>query len=165
MLFTVCGVVVQCTKCTCSVFMWLLFCTWKVNTKERKKLSLLHLRAHQHFSRLMVNIILKIIVKVLCFLTVTGALYKICFAIEVTGFSDYILQQKLVMYFMLTDLAFETERLKPLKFDIRQLCHKPDFTWYCCSMNSIMYDLISKGDRMKQEKGKKLNLKTKLSSE
>lgn len=35
-------------------------------------------RAHQHFSRLVVNIILNIIVKVLCFLTVTGALYKIC---------------------------------------------------------------------------------------
>jgi len=48
----------------------------------------------------MVNIIFEIIVKVLCFLTVTGALYKICIAIEVTGFSDYILQQKLVMYFV-----------------------------------------------------------------
>ena len=46
------------------------------------------------------NIIFEIIVKVLCFLTVTGALYKICIAIEVTGFSDYILQQKLVMYFV-----------------------------------------------------------------
>ena len=95
---------------------------------KRAKEIFFHLRAHQHFSRLMVNIIFKIIVKVLCFLTVTGALYKICIAIEVTGFSDYILQQKLVMYFMLTVLAFETERLKPLKFDIRQLCHKPDFT-------------------------------------
>ena len=46
------------------------------------------------------NIIFEIIVKVLCFLTVTGALYKICIAIEVTGLSDYILQQKLVMYFV-----------------------------------------------------------------
>lgn len=44
-------------------------------------------------------------------------MHFIKYALKVTGFSDYILQQKLVMYLMLTVLAFETERLKPLKFD------------------------------------------------
>lgn len=112
----------------------------------------------------MVNIIFKIIVKVLCFLTVTGALYKICIAIEVTGFSDYIQQQILVMYFMLTVLAFETERLKPLKFNSfvtnLTLCGTVGKSTVSCKG-----DITSKGDRMKQEKGKKLNPKTKLSSE